>query len=61
MKITLSQENGNDKIYEIKADSPMTPDAVEASGDVQNIVSGKKYEIQGDMDDPSIFWITVTG
>lgn len=60
MKITLTQENSNDKIYEVKTDSPVTPEAVESMAEVQEFIQGKNFEIQGDMEDPQVFWITVS-
>ena len=60
MKITLTQENGSDKIYQVKTDDPLTPEAVESVAEVQEIIQGKNFDIQGDMEDPQIFWITVS-
>ncbi len=61
MKITLSSESDNEKVYEVKMDGASSVEAVESHSDVQQMTNGKEYHIEGDMEDPAVFWMTVTG
>lgn len=60
MKITLSRESGSDKIYQVNTDEPSSIAAVEGHAEIQQMTQSKQFSIEGDMDDPSLFWMTIS-
>ena len=60
MEIKNYKENETETVYSITADETINIGDIEQNEEVKAVISGSKYNIEGDMDDPKLFWLTVS-
>ncbi len=59
MVINKTSETSTAVVYSIKGDGNLTAGTVEAAPEVKDLINGKKYGLEGDMEDPTLMWLTI--